>query len=88
MFKTLLHDIHVLDAQILTYGSFGRGSGSILDYVACSGTAMELIECSLFENYSSYCTHSQDTGLRCGMCSNVEKQGLIQCSLHHESNIV
>ena len=67
----LYHVMHVLDAQILTYGSFGYGSGSILDYVECRGTEMALTECTLIENYIfGYC-YSQDTGLRCGMCNNI-----------------
>ena len=64
----------IIDAQIVTYGSFGSGSGSILDYVSCSGTETTLTECVLIENYYGfgYCTHSQDTGLRCGMYNIVQ----------------
>ena len=58
--------MHVLDAQALSYGSFGSGSGSIFEYVSCSGTEMALTECTTIKNYYGNCTHSHDAGLRCG----------------------
>lgn len=73
LYSTIIYSvlcIYVLDAQALTYGSFGSGSGSTLDYVLCSGTEMALTECTLTKNYYllGYCTHSHDAGLRCGKC--------------------
>lgn len=63
-----VNNISTIDAEALTFGSFGPGSGSILEHVTCSSTEEKLNECTLYYEYDGFgfCSHSQDAGLRCG----------------------
>ena len=56
----------VIDAQALSGGSFGEGTGQIwLDNVECTGNEITLMNCRSNSTSDGYCTHAQDAGVRC-----------------------
>ena len=48
------------------YSSEGylRGTGPIIDYVACNGSEKELLDCMSF-THSYGCSHNEDVGIQC-----------------------
>ena len=62
--------IHVpTDSVAFSSAHFGRGVGPIfLDDVGCSGSEINLINCSHSSSVSCYSGHSQDAGVRCQGC--------------------
>ena len=54
------------DAQAVTQGFFGQGTGPIyLTAVACGSTQNTLIDCP-YNTDTSGDTHAEDAGVRCG----------------------
>ena len=65
--ESLLTIIHyLLDALELYSATFGRGNGSILERIDCSGSELRVIDCRII-NYPDYfyCDHTEDAGVRC-----------------------
>ena len=70
----LTNDAFVLtDAVAFSSAHFGAGTGTIyMDYVGCTGSENNLIDCSRSTSFGCFGSHSQDAGVRC--------QGLIKWS--------
>ena len=78
-------DKHTNDAFVLTdavafsSAHFGAGTGTIyMDYVGCTGSENNLIDCSRSTSFGCFGSHSQDAGVR---CQGLMKQCIIVAGL-------
>ena len=76
----LTNDAFVLtDAVAFSSAHFGAGTGTIyMDYVGCTGSENNLIDCSRSTSFGCFGSHSQDAGVR---CQGLMKQCIIVAGL-------
>ena len=59
--------LHYADALALNRATFGRGNGSIIERIRCSGSELRVIDCHFNDHRDHYylCDHTEDAGVRC-----------------------
>ena len=53
------------DSIPLPQARYGQGTGTIVEYIRCSGTESQLTECSIRDVRDGECTHSDDASVQC-----------------------